>query len=160
MGRGAWRSTVCGVARSRTWLSFQLIRTSFNIFKYFVIWLINIEMTQIKFYTLTVKKLCYKQLKSHVFLTILLDFTLSYALEIIYIYCIHWRRKWQPSPVFLPGKSHGQRSLAGCSPWDHKESDTTERLTTQLYLWSGYATYWCATANLFSAPTSVMPQFN
>ena len=34
--------------------------------------------------------------------------------------------KWQPSPVFLPGKSHGQRSLAGYSPWGRKESDTTE----------------------------------
>ena len=35
------------------------------------------------------------------------------------------RRKWQPTPVFLPGESHGQRSQAGCSPWDHKESDLT-----------------------------------
>ena len=33
----------------------------------------------------------------------------------------------QPTPVCLPGKSHGQRALAGCSPWDHKELDTTER---------------------------------
>ena len=33
---------------------------------------------------------------------------------------IPWRKKWQPSPVFLPGKSHGQRSLAGCSAWGHK----------------------------------------
>ena len=39
-----------------------------------------------------------------------------------------WRRQWQPTPVLLPGKSHGRRSLAGCSPWGHKESDTTERL--------------------------------
>ena len=39
-----------------------------------------------------------------------------------------WSRKWQPTPVFLPGKSHGQRSLVGYSPWGHKESDTTERL--------------------------------
>ena len=37
-----------------------------------------------------------------------------------------WRRAWQPTPVFWPGESHGQRSLAGCSPWGHKESDTTE----------------------------------
>jgi len=37
---------------------------------------------------------------------------------------IPWKRKWQPIPVFLPGKSHGQRSLAGYSPWDCKESDT------------------------------------
>ena len=40
-----------------------------------------------------------------------------------------WRRKWQPTPVFLPGESHGQRSLAGYSPWGRKKSDTTERLT-------------------------------
>ena len=39
---------------------------------------------------------------------------------------ISWRRKWQPTPVFLPGKSHGQRSLAGYSPWGRKESGTTE----------------------------------
>ena len=37
-----------------------------------------------------------------------------------------WRRKWQPAPVFLPGKSHGQRSLEGYRPQGHKESDTTE----------------------------------
>ena len=36
------------------------------------------------------------------------------------------RRKWQPTPVFFPGKSHGQRSLVGYSPWGCKESDTTE----------------------------------
>ena len=36
---------------------------------------------------------------------------------------------WQPSLMFLPGESQGQRSLAGCSPWGHKESDTTERLS-------------------------------
>ena len=38
------------------------------------------------------------------------------------------RRQWQPTPVLLPGKSHGQRSLVGCSPWGLEESDTTERL--------------------------------
>ena len=41
---------------------------------------------------------------------------------------IYWRRQWQPTPVLLPGKSHGWRSLGGCSPWGHYESDTTERL--------------------------------
>ena len=40
-----------------------------------------------------------------------------------------WRRKWQPTPRVLPGKSHGQRSLASHNPWGHKESGTTERLT-------------------------------
>ena len=42
---------------------------------------------------------------------------------------IPWRRKWQPTPVFLPGKFHEQRSLAGYSPWDCKESDTAEWLS-------------------------------
>ena len=42
---------------------------------------------------------------------------------------IPWRREWQPSPVFLPGESHGQRSVAGYSPWGHKESDTTKWLS-------------------------------
>ena len=41
---------------------------------------------------------------------------------------ISWRRKWQPTPVFLPGESHGWSSLVGYSPWGRKESDTTERL--------------------------------
>ena len=43
---------------------------------------------------------------------------------------IPWRRKWQPTPVFLPGKSHGQRNLVdySLSLWDNKDSDTTERL--------------------------------
>ena len=39
---------------------------------------------------------------------------------------IPWRREWRPTPVFLSGESHGQRSLVGYSPCDHKESDTTE----------------------------------
>ena len=42
---------------------------------------------------------------------------------------IPWRRKWQPTPVFLPGESHGQRSLVGYSPWGGKELDMTEQLT-------------------------------
>ena len=57
-----------------------------------------------------------------------------------------YRRKWQPTPVLLPGKFHGQRSLVGYSPWGCKELDTTERLhflsfcssfwrTTNIYLY-------------------------
>ena len=49
--------------------------------------------------------------------------------------CLIWlpcppleEKVWHPTPVLLPGKSHGQRSLVGCSPWGRKESDTTERL--------------------------------
>ena len=40
-----------------------------------------------------------------------------------------WRRQWQSTPAFLPREFHGQKSLAGYSPWDHTESDTTEGLT-------------------------------
>ena len=39
---------------------------------------------------------------------------------------MHWRRKWQPTPVFLPGESQGWGSLVGCCLWGHTESDTTE----------------------------------
>ena len=56
-----------------------------------------------------------------------------------------WRRAWQPTPVFLPGESHGQRSLVGYSPWGHKESDTTEQLTLCL----GRSRLWC---NLVTHP--------
>ena len=42
---------------------------------------------------------------------------------------IPWRREWLPTPVFLPGESHGLRNLAGCNPQGHKESDTTEQLS-------------------------------
>ena len=49
---------------------------------------------------------------------------------------VPWRRKWQPTPVFLPGKSHGQRSLSGYSPWGHKEPDTTEWLNNNLPIYT------------------------
>ena len=44
---------------------------------------------------------------------------------------MHWRRKWQPTPVFLPGESQGWESLAGCRLWGHTESDTTEATQQQ-----------------------------
>ena len=44
---------------------------------------------------------------------------------------IPWRRKWQPSSVFLPGESQGRRKLADYSPWGRKELDTTEQLRTR-----------------------------
>ena len=54
---------------------------------------------------------------------------------------IPWRRrKWQPTPVFLPGKSYGQRNLVGYSPWGHKESAMTERLSRHACMesWESY----------------------
>ena len=49
------------------------------------------------------------------------------AVIICYV-VFHRRRQWHPTPVLLPGESHGWRSLVGCSPWGRWESDTTERL--------------------------------
>ena len=45
-----------------------------------------------------------------------------------------WRRAWQHTPVFLPGESHGQRSLVGYSPWGRRESDMTEHTGTQMQI--------------------------
>ena len=60
--------------------------------------------------------------------------------NIEYNYASCWRRKWQPTPVLLPGKFHGWRSLVGYGPWSRKESDTTERfhfLSFYSYFWRG-----------------------
>ncbi|CAN0562023.1 unnamed protein product, partial [Rangifer tarandus platyrhynchus] len=61
----------------------------------------------------------------------LLPSSLSLLTTIFPIMKIPQRRKWLPTPAFLPEKSHGQRNLAGYSPWGWKESDTTERLSVE-----------------------------
>ena len=48
--------------------------------------------------------------------------------QFTYCWSLAWRRQWQPTPVLLPGKSHGWRSLVGCSPWGREELNTTEWL--------------------------------
>ena len=53
----------------------------------------------------------------------------NWATSISLFTFVHWRRKWQPTPAFLPGESQGQRSLVGCRLWGRTESDTTERLS-------------------------------
>ena len=53
-----------------------------------------------------------------------------YAGSDLWVGKIPWSRKWQPTPVSLPRKSHGQRSLVGYSPWGRKESDMTEQAHT------------------------------
>ena len=62
-------------------------------------------------------------------INILRDIYLLFIISILYITKQkQWRRRWHPTPVLLPGKSHGQRSLVGCRLWGREESDTTERL--------------------------------
>ena len=56
---------------------------------------------------------------------------LIFEYHVDFLVCINFgfsRRQWHPTPVLLTGKSHGRRSLVGCSPWGHKESDMSERL--------------------------------
>ena len=66
-------------------------------------------------------------------------FQVSYSLLSLHFFpflsLCWWRRKWQPTPVLLPGKSHGWRSLVGYSPWGRKELDMTERLHFLSFLW-------------------------
>ena len=57
-----------------------------------------------------------------------LDHRKSKGIPEKHLLLLHWRRQWQATPVLLPGKSHGWRSLVGCSPWGRYKSDATERL--------------------------------
>ena len=59
-------------------------------------------------------------------LTVGHDWATSLSLSIF----MHWRRKWQPTPVFLPGESHGRRSLVGCSPWGPQSRTWLKRLSS------------------------------
>ena len=60
---------------------------------------------------------------------------------------ISWRRAWQPTPAFLPGKFHGQGSLAGYSPWGCKEPDTTEQLSPYTRI---SCNNWCVSRSVVS----------
>ena len=68
------------------------------------------------------------------------------------------RRQWHPTPVLFPGKAHGQRSLAGCSPWGHKESDTTKQLTLTYVLQTDYLLFFPSVLySRFSLVTCFIP---
>ena len=56
------------------------------------------------------------------------QYNIFYHLSLLVLLRESWRRQWHPTPVLLPGKSHGRRSLVGCSPWGRYESGTIERL--------------------------------
>ena len=58
--------------------------------------------------------------------TQLSDFTFTFHFPLSLFIFMHWRRKWQPTPVFLPGESQGPGSLVGCCLWGRTELDTTE----------------------------------
>ena len=62
----------------------------------------------------------------------------NWATSLSHFTFMHWRKKWQPTPVFLPGESQGQQSLVGCHLWGRTESDTTEARQQQQQQWNIY----------------------
>ena len=66
----------------------------------------------------------------------------DWATSLSFFTSMHWRRKWQPTPVLLPGKPHGQWSLVDYSPWGCKESDTTEWLQFTSHEWLLLMWWW------------------
>ena len=102
MNREAWRAVIHGVTKSQTQLSDWTElkeKSSLNLIVFFCLFVF--------------KALCSNY-----------DIT-----KTDYVYRGPWRKKWQPTTLFLPGKVHRQRSLAGYSPWGHKKSETAEQLT-------------------------------
>ena len=80
------------------------------------------------FHVLTIVNSAAVNIGVHVSLSILVSSGCMRSSGIAGWYGSSQRRQWHPTPVLLPGKSHGWRSLVGCSPWGRWESDTTERL--------------------------------
>ena len=73
---------------------------------------------------------------------------------------IPWRRKWQPTPVFLPGEAYGQRRLAGYSPWGHKESVTTEHTHIQFFVFSFRFYIWVISYSICLFCLTYFPKHN
>ena len=77
--------------------------------------------------TYYILELCYTAKIPNVILKLQLwSYSLSFIKYLVGVYSSFWRRKWQPTPVFLPGESQGRRCLVGCCLWGRTESDTTE----------------------------------
>ena len=116
MDGGAWWAAVHGVAKSRTWLSdftfafhFHALEKEMATHSSTLAW--KIPWTEEPGGLQSMGSLRV----GHDWVTSLLLFTF-----------MHWRRKWQPTPVFLPGESQGRGSLVGCRLWGRTESDMTE----------------------------------
>ena len=74
----------------------------------------------------------------------------DWATSLLLFTFLHWRRKWQPTPVFLPGESQGRGSLVGCRLWGHTESDTTEATWQQKQHSSSIFNFFWGNSILFS----------
>ena len=74
-----------------------------------------------------------------------------------WVWKVPWRRRWQSTPVFLPGESHGERSLAGYNPQGHKELDMTEHAYTYIHICKIYSQWEFAVWHRSSTGYSVTP---
>ena len=114
MDREAWSAVIHGVAKSRTWLATELTETrqmekEIATHSSTLAWKIPWMEEPGRMHSMGSRRV------RHDWATSLSLFTF-----------MHWRRKWQPTPVFLPAESQGQGSLVGCCLWDCTESVTTE----------------------------------
>ena len=116
MDRGAWWAAVHGVAKSRTWLNDFIFTFHFHA----------LEKEMATHSCVLARRIPgmgepggLLSVGSH---RVGHDWAISLSLFTF----IHWIRKWQPTPVFLPGESQGRGSLVGCRLWGRTESDTTE----------------------------------
>ena len=116
MDGGAWWVAVHGVAKSRTWLSDFTFTFHFHA----------LEKEMATHSSTLAWKIPWTEEPDRVQSTGSLRVGHDWVTSLSFSTFMHWRRKWQPTPVLLPGESHGQRGLVGCSPWGHTESDTTE----------------------------------
>ena len=149
MARGAWWATVSGIPKSWIWLSNWACRHTRHLGKHVITFLKSEE-------NMRGLHEAWRQ-KTDVIVQIRAGSQVTWLFSVLYfliwvslvaqlvknlLQCgrpgfdpwvgkIHWRRAWQPTPVFLPGEFHGQRSLAGCSPWGRQESNTTKHSTAQ-----------------------------
>ena len=155
MDREAWRAAIHGVAKSRPWLSdwTQLNWTELNNrFKFlyllidlFYVYLYNLLLTLAKWITIFSQWLICSLEKAMAPHSSTLAWQIpwmeepgrlqsmgslrvghNWATSLSLFTFMHWRRKWQPTPVFLPGESQGQGSLVGCCLWGRTDSDTTQ----------------------------------
>ena len=138
--RGPSHAKVHGVTKSGTWLSnwttttglkeFYMLRWARTVMPKWVPWLGKPRTRRKKAMAPHSRTVAWKipwmeepgRLQSMGPLRVRHDWVTSPSLSTF----MHCRRKWQPTPVFLPGESHGRRSLVGCNPWGRTESDTTE----------------------------------
>ena len=132
-----WNQSVvpCPVVTVASWPAYRFLKRqirlsgipiSWRIFQFIVIYTVKVEKAMAPHSSTLAWKIPWTEepgrLQSIGSLRVGHDWATSLSLFTF----MHWRRKWQPTPVFLPRESQGQRSLVGCHLWGHTESDTTE----------------------------------